>query len=69
MIEKSDRGTNEEKEHVQILEKTDEKTFGGTLEREVTVGDLCLPVYVCRYNTYIYITYIYHSIGKYVEKK
>lgn len=58
MIEKSDRGTNEEKEHVQILEKTDEKTFGGTLEREVTVGDLCLPVYVCRV-IHIYILHIY----------
>lgn len=66
MIEKSDRGTNEEKEHVQILEETDEKTFGGTLEREVTVGDLCLPVYVCRV-IHIYITYIYQH--RKVEKK
>lgn len=66
-----DRGTNEEKEHVQILEKTDEKTLEercslgeGEREREiieVTVGDLCLRVCV---SSNIYIIYIYYSVGK-----
>lgn len=61
-----DRGTNEEKERVQILEKTDKKTLekrcslGVRKIIEVTCVYLC--VFVCSSNIHIY-----YSVEKYVE--